>query len=312
MYQEKFDGKFNNGITSSIIKVKKSDENKFNVISPLHDITFEKSRQEGISFKKFWNKFLCEKIKNADYIVGHNILFDLHIIASQLCREENKEKYMDGYDNVMNIINTNKYLCTINLAKKYRAKKMSLNTLYKEIFNKDIENQHRVKSDIKAINDIIEKICQTDLEKHFKLLCDDMCECDEHNYKNMFLCEKKMRDCLCDHHKTFCKKTIDLTDGKSYSYDDIGDDGEEGEDYIGYGAPTINIKLFPCNECKIINILKYSIGHHGDGEYDDDIKKCNCICCENKLNDVLYECSFLLGDTEHSGKFNCKSCKKPF
>ena len=51
--------------------------------------------------------------KKCDYAIGHNVLFDLHIIANEFHRAGDK----DGYAIVMAIINESRYFCTLMMAK---------------------------------------------------------------------------------------------------------------------------------------------------------------------------------------------------
>ena len=155
IFQEKFNGIIDNDVIHSIIKVSRKTEKYFNKDAvDKHNITFDISRNSGIRLKKFLLNF-HKLLEKTDYIVGHNILYDLYILASELYRT-NKTVL---YDKLMGLISNNQYFCTGEFTKRYRKDKtyyiLSLNTFYNSIFNKNIKNCHTVETDIKAVADII-------------------------------------------------------------------------------------------------------------------------------------------------------------
>jgi DNA polymerase III epsilon subunit-like protein len=107
----------------------------------IHGITVEKLRKEGTDFNDVFKEFITD-LKNIDYIVGHNIAFDLRIIINNLRKFEIK------------IISNGKI--NYNIFKNYEIKdtytlsNKKLEILYNELFNKPIIGAHNALNDVLA------------------------------------------------------------------------------------------------------------------------------------------------------------------
>uniref|UniRef100_A0A6C0H271 DNA 3'-5' helicase n=1 Tax=viral metagenome TaxID=1070528 RepID=A0A6C0H271_9ZZZZ len=107
----------------------------------IHGITVEKLRKEGTEFNDVFKEFITD-LKNIDYIVGHNIAFDLRIIINNLRKFEIK------------IISNGKI--NYNIFKNYEIKdtytlsNKKLEILYNELFNKPIIGAHNALNDVLA------------------------------------------------------------------------------------------------------------------------------------------------------------------
>lgn len=92
-------------------------------------------------------------IKKSDYIVGHNISFDIRMLKQE-CERIGKEH---DRENV-------KTFCTmkdINYVKELNCKKRPrLSLLYTHLFDKEFENAHDAMSDIQATKDCFVELAQ--------------------------------------------------------------------------------------------------------------------------------------------------------
>ena len=107
----------------------------------IHGISHEKAVQEGIEFEKIVSSVQIA-IKNADVIIGHNIQFDIQILASELHRRH-------FYEIASTLIKKKRY-CTMFEGKKFFGlkKQPKLCELYKLCFFEESENNHNAKYDV--------------------------------------------------------------------------------------------------------------------------------------------------------------------
>lgn len=160
VYMEGFDNtKDYNELIKSIIRKPKY----FSKIPThkIHGITWQKASEEGTMLSKILNKDgLGDAIKNCDYILGHNILFDLNILRSECYRLNFKKKV----EKLTDIIENDKFFCTSEYGKKvckiklptrrhYMFKRPKLGELYKFYYKKK-----RTQSDIKTLLAILKKM----------------------------------------------------------------------------------------------------------------------------------------------------------
>lgn len=124
-------------------------ENKFYINNyKFHGITQEKASKEGIIFKKFIPIF--EKILlNTDLIIGHNINFDVNVLASELYRnnEQNLAKMFLNIKRYCTCFN-GKNIVKIKNKKNNNYKLPKLNELYQFFFNEEMKNYHDAKYDV--------------------------------------------------------------------------------------------------------------------------------------------------------------------
>ena len=93
-------------------------------------------------------------IKKADYIIGHNILFDIFVLSSELYRI----KYKNDFDVLQNCINNKKYFCTGEMGrnicklptkqKEYKYKMPKLEELYIKTCGSNKMQFHNAKNDL--------------------------------------------------------------------------------------------------------------------------------------------------------------------
>ena len=128
------------------IKINENIEN-----SHIHGITDEISQTKGVDIKDLYLDIL-KLLENSDYIIAHNIIFDLSIIFSEIYKLDNNLS-----ENIENIIKNKIFVCTmlstIDLckipfypnSKNYKFPK--LDELYFFLFSEKRLNSHNALSD---------------------------------------------------------------------------------------------------------------------------------------------------------------------
>lgn len=111
---------------------------------PIHHITIDKLRNEGKDFYEVMNEFIND-LTNINYIVGHNIGYDIRVILTNLRKFELKIITNGSINN--NIFNN------IEIKDTYSMSGKSLGNLYMEIFNKPIDGAHDALYDVIATFD---------------------------------------------------------------------------------------------------------------------------------------------------------------
>ena len=149
--------------------------------SHIHGITYEHAQQTGIPFNDILEAGLYEAIKNCHYIIAHNVLFDYHILASELFRVDNENLMATECVIKLNeLINNKGLVCTGELgkdlcqleftnnyynynnsygspnAKRVKKYKMpKLVELYKHFYNTEFPNQHNASGDVWALLEVM-------------------------------------------------------------------------------------------------------------------------------------------------------------
>lgn len=114
------------------------------VPSSYHNITEDVAKTKGVSFEYFLKKFK-EDIQDVREFIGHNVLFDINILASEIFRV--------GDNSTAHNILKLKINCTMEMSKKLcglmmntlygqRLKSPSLAEAYKIIIGRDLKNHH--------------------------------------------------------------------------------------------------------------------------------------------------------------------------
>ena len=113
--------------------------------SDVHGITTERASKEGVRLFDVLDEFLNE-LNTTDYIVGHNIEFDVKVVCCEMFRND-----------IDNALFSKRRICTMksttDLCKipgKYGYKYPKLQELYKKLFNRNFENAHNSAADVKA------------------------------------------------------------------------------------------------------------------------------------------------------------------
>jgi len=115
--------------------------------SNIHGITHEMALLKGRSIHEVLHEFV-ESVKNIDIycIVGHNIVFDKHILMSEM--------YRHNYVDYVETMKSQKYICTMRSAIKLKINgnlyPPKLVRLYEYLFGTVFENQHNAKYDVMA------------------------------------------------------------------------------------------------------------------------------------------------------------------
>jgi len=105
----------------------------------IHGISHEYAMTYGKERREILKKFV-DATQNIKYIVGHNVMFDKHIVLSELFRSK-----IDGYERISKM----KYICTLELARKQHNKHNTLTDVYERLFNEKFD-AHNAKADTDA------------------------------------------------------------------------------------------------------------------------------------------------------------------
>lgn len=114
--------------------------------SHIHGITQADAENKGNSIVEVFASLLKD-LENVDYIIGHNIMFDINIILA--------ECYRYKFEKLINKIEKTQTKCTQKIGKKKMSlyKYPKLIELYKFLFSNELKQDHRALSDAKACAD---------------------------------------------------------------------------------------------------------------------------------------------------------------
>lgn len=145
----------------------------------IHGITNEIANEKGKNIKKILKK-IKSIIDDVEYIIGYNVYFDINILLNELYRLKMKS----SIKKIKELIKKENILCVGQLSKEYKSYKNmpSQQNIYKELFEKPIENIHNAQYDIyvtieiifwfyknkEKFNNIIEKNIETNIKKVIK------------------------------------------------------------------------------------------------------------------------------------------------
>ena len=113
----------------------------------VHRITTERALEQGVDLKTVLEEFQ-EVVKQCDFVVGHNISFDLSIVGAELLR-----KGMSNFFEKFPSIDTKEFgtdFCAIPNKKGGRYKWPTLGELYQKLFNEPIIEAHNAAADVEA------------------------------------------------------------------------------------------------------------------------------------------------------------------
>jgi DNA polymerase III epsilon subunit-like protein len=153
----------------------------------IHGISYDMACNSGIPFNDiFQNSGLYEALLNAEYIIAHNVNFDIHILLNELFRQtqsmdkdKSHDNTRDKYNKIIKHINTllleGKCICSgelgrnickinyktyanninkinkINKITKLNYKMPKLIELYKYYYGCDFDNAHSADGDVRAL-----------------------------------------------------------------------------------------------------------------------------------------------------------------
>jgi DNA polymerase-3 subunit alpha len=154
-------------LKNSIIKTYIRKPHKFIISeenSKFHGITNKYAIKNGIKFKNIISQGFNNDLANCDYIVGHNIIFDIFVLLSEFYRS----KFNVNFQNLKFHLDENKYLCTGELGreicklptkiKNYTYKMPQLKELYEKVCNNNDLQFHDAKNDVLAVIRILTNI----------------------------------------------------------------------------------------------------------------------------------------------------------
>lgn len=116
----------------------------------IHGITTEKATKEGYPLKKVMNAF-SNTVLQADFIVGHNVMFDRGVMLSEYYRTT------EPLDEHLLLFERKKSICTmiagrgvakISTSRGYKNPKLI--ELYQHLFNRSFEGAHDAMNDVIA------------------------------------------------------------------------------------------------------------------------------------------------------------------
>ena len=128
--------------------------------SNFHGVTYENAKKNGKLLSKIMNDELSDILEDVDYIVGHNVTFDIFVLMSELSRI----KFLDNFNILKKILDEKRYLCTGELGrdicklytkqKEYKYKMPKLKELYEKLYGDDNVRQHAISCRVDNIDDI--------------------------------------------------------------------------------------------------------------------------------------------------------------
>lgn len=148
----------------------------------IHGITFANASENGIPISAILNitdPSLYDAILECDYILAHNVMFDIHILMNELHRINQtqlvtKLKTMLLESRCICTGQIGKPICKLQFKSKYPQKKYKsssdfatantnykmpkLSEFYNHLFNRDFENEHSASGDVSALLEILSVI----------------------------------------------------------------------------------------------------------------------------------------------------------
>lgn len=136
-----------------------------------HKITYEIAKSKGIVLEKILDDELSDALEQCDYIIGHNIIFDINVLLSELYRLPKDKKHkniINDYNNLKNIKENKMYLCTARMGQNILKKTYmpKLENLYNKLCNKKSIDFHHATDDVYAVLLILQKFIDKYDELH--------------------------------------------------------------------------------------------------------------------------------------------------
>lgn len=145
-----FDSDFNE--IGSYYKIVKPDGYPVKA-TEIHGITQEQAEQEGEPFENIMSEILF-MFSNVSAVVGHNLGFDMNVLASEMVRRNLKTDFLNDFEHV----------CTLKICKNIFCKSINLGDLYFKLFNKRFDGAHNALADARAAGEVFIELSKFDLE----------------------------------------------------------------------------------------------------------------------------------------------------
>ena len=114
----------------------------------VHGISTDLAKQDGVDLSDVIDKFLFD-LDKAKYLVGHNVKFDINIIAAELYRLGIVSKFSD-LKVIDTCTETTANLCKIKGGRAGKFKYPTLIELYDFLFNDSFDQAHNASADVEA------------------------------------------------------------------------------------------------------------------------------------------------------------------
>ena len=121
----------------------------------IHGITVKCINEKGKLFKNIINKHgFGYALENTDYIIAHNTKYDVPILLNEL----NRLGYERKIERIINLIESNRVICTMKYGRKICTGSCKLEKFYEHYYNVLPENTHTADGDVKILLDILNKV----------------------------------------------------------------------------------------------------------------------------------------------------------
>ncbi len=127
----------------------------------IHGISTALAEQEGHDLAEVLSKF-NDAINKADFVVGHNINFDINITGAEFYRKNIKTKIVSK-PKLDTMTEKTATLCKLPGGRGNRYKLPKLGELYKHLFGKDFQEAHNATADVEATAQIFFELIRTGL-----------------------------------------------------------------------------------------------------------------------------------------------------
>ena len=120
--------------------------------SEFHGISQEDAIKNGITLEEFFDNDIVSRLIESTVVTGHNIMFDVHILRSELLRI--------NFFGLEDILSKKDYYCTMKYGRDYlkQYKYPKLGELYQKLFNKNAIKLHNALNDAKYTLECFTKI----------------------------------------------------------------------------------------------------------------------------------------------------------
>lgn len=119
--------------------------------SKIHGITNEYAIEHGRSRKEVLG-IMRELLQTVDYVIGHNVEFDINVLKAEIYREwGHNDWFYSLYYKVLDTMQMGAEVCKIpSNIKGEKYKWPTLEELYRKLFGKSFQGQHNAINDVKA------------------------------------------------------------------------------------------------------------------------------------------------------------------